>query len=96
MGYIAFFMLVVALISVIFLNLLVATVLSMTAKCMNLEESATERYKLTEMINLWSQYDPNGHGYINYNVFCRLSLAIAVLFGIDHVNLSLLRTNFTK
>lgn len=87
MANIAFFMLVVAIISVIFLNLLVATVLSMTAKCMNLEESATERYKLTEMVNLWAQYDPNGHGYINYNVFCRFSLAIAVLFGIDHVKM---------
>ena len=71
------------ILSVIFVNLLVAVILTLTAKSLNLEEQATGRYKLDNLIKLWARYDPQGRGFINYKIFFQFSMAMAVECGIN-------------
>lgn len=80
-----FFVMFLLTMGVIFLNLLVATILTMSVKSLNLEERATSRYKLGNFIKLWNRYDEGGEGYINYKVFFQFSMAMAMECGIDKV-----------
>lgn len=70
------------------MNLLIAVILTLTAKSLNLEESATSRYKLANLVKLWSRYDPLAKGFINYKTFFQFSMAMAVECGINKVLLA--------
>ena len=82
------------ILSVIFVNLLVAVILTLTAKSLNLEEQATGRYKLDNLITLWARYDPQGRGFINYKIFFQFSMAMAVECGINKVKNCLTQQQF--
>jgi hypothetical protein len=80
-----FFVVFILITAVIFVNLLIAVILTLSVKSLNLEESATRRYKLKNLVMLWSKYDPKGQGFINYKVFFQFSMAMAMECGIDKV-----------
>lgn len=90
-----FFVLFLLLMGVIFLNLLVATILTLSVKSLNLEERATSRYKLSNFVQMWGKYDQAGEGYINYKVFFQFGMAMAMEYGIDKVRTPPRRNNST-
>lgn len=65
------------------LNLFIASVLGAYEEHVKAEESAISKYQLTDVLNLWSKYDPRGLGVINYKLFWKLSSEIAIIFGVD-------------
>lgn len=73
--------------SLMILNVFIASVLGAYEEHVKAEESAISKYQLKDVLILWSKYDPDGLGFINYKHFWKLSSEIAIIFGVDSSDL---------
>ncbi|KAL4496084.1 hypothetical protein ABPG72_015506 [Tetrahymena utriculariae] len=69
------------------LNLLIASIILSYKEGYIQEESAINLYQLDDIKKLWSNFDPEGHGFINYKLFWQFSSQIAQIFGIKQEDL---------
>jgi hypothetical protein len=75
------------IISLVILNLFIASIIDTYEEHVKSEESAISKYQLNDVLSLWLNYDPEGHGFINYKDFWKLSSQIAIIFGVDQADL---------
>ncbi|KAL4512087.1 hypothetical protein ABPG72_005089 [Tetrahymena utriculariae] len=92
-GYIYFFSFHL-FVSVIILNLFIAVLLELIIG----QNTAMSKYQLSKIKELWSQYDKQGYGFINYEDFWKFSYRIAMLYGVDKADLinPVQKKNFLK
>ncbi|KAL4468533.1 hypothetical protein ABPG74_005036 [Tetrahymena malaccensis] len=69
------------------LNLLIASIILSYKEGYIQEESAINIYQLDDIKKLWSNFDPEGYGFINYKLFWQFSSQIAYIFGIKQEDL---------
>lgn len=79
-AYIYYFSFVVV-VTLLILNLFVATVLTTTEELTKIEELSVNRYQLYRIRNLWKEFDHEGVGYLNYKKFWRFASKIAIIFN---------------
>ncbi|CAD8084517.1 unnamed protein product [Paramecium sonneborni] len=82
-----FFISFILVFSLLILNLLVANIIGAYEQYHKSEQSAISKYQLLDVMELWSQFDENGEGFINYKLFWRLSSQIAIIFGLEQSDL---------
>ena len=63
-------------------NLLVGIMINISSVLRKYEESSINIYQLEDIKKLWAEYDPKGHGYINYKDFWVFSSRIALILGV--------------
>jgi hypothetical protein len=82
----------------IILNLFFALLLSSIDEVSKLEASAVSRFMLKDLMNLWRNFDPDGHGFISYKDFWVFSSQVIVKFGLTGDDLRNLnnKKNFLK
>ncbi|EAR86385.2 cation channel family protein (macronuclear) [Tetrahymena thermophila SB210] len=92
-GYIYFFSFHL-FVSVIILNLFIAVLLELIIG----QNTAMSKYQLSKIKELWSEYDKQGYGFINYEDFWEFSFRIAMLYGVDEADISnpVQKKNFLK
>ena len=71
------------LVTMIFLNLFVAVLLSATQEIRKIEEMSISRYQLGKIKILWKEFDPNGSGYIDYKQFWRFISEAMIRLGVN-------------
>ncbi|CAD8172269.1 unnamed protein product [Paramecium octaurelia] len=82
-----FFISFILVFSLMILNLLVANILGAYEQYHKSEQSAISKYQLLDVMELWSQFDEDGEGFISYKLFWRLSSQIAIIFGLEQSDL---------
>ncbi|KAL4475095.1 hypothetical protein ABPG74_001791 [Tetrahymena malaccensis] len=92
-GYIYFFSFHL-FVSVIILNLFIAVLLELIIG----QNTAMSKFQLSKIKELWSQYDKQGYGFINYEDFWQFSFQIAMLYGVDKADIinPVQKKNFLK
>lgn len=70
------------LIILLIFNLLVGIIINLSANIRKCEESSVNIYQLKDITKLWSEYDIEGCGYINYKDFWTFSSRIALILGV--------------
>jgi len=71
------------MISIIIFNLLVGIVINLSTKIQKCEESSINIYQLNDIQNVWSEFDKNGTGYINYKDFWIFLSRISLTLGMQ-------------
>lgn len=88
----------IVVVTLLILNLFVATILTATEEITKIEELSINRYQLNGIKHLWKEFDPKGSGYLDYKNFWRFSSKIAIIFGVKREDLLDIsnRKNFLK
>lgn len=47
-----------------------------------MQNAAVNNYQLNDIQTLWIEFDPKGHGFINYKDFWRFCSRIALIYGV--------------
>ena len=70
------------IIMLLIFNLLVGIMINISTVLRKYEESSVNIYQLGDIRKLWVEYDPKGHGYIDYKDFWVFSSRIALILGV--------------
>ena len=68
--------------TLIILNLFVATILTTTEELTKIEELSVNRYQLFKIKKLWKEFDLEGRGFLNFKKFWKFSSKIALIFNV--------------
>lgn len=71
------------IVTLIFLNLFVAVLLTATQEIKKIEELSITRYQLREIQSLWKEFDSNGNGFIDYKSFWRFISKAVIILGVN-------------
>ena len=64
------------------MNLLVGIMINVSGNLKKHQERAVNIYQLEDIAKLWSEFDPEGSGYMNYKDFWKFSSQIAIILGV--------------
>ena len=70
------------IIILLIMNLLVGIMINVSGNLKKHQERAVNIYQLEDIAKLWSEFDPEGSGYMNYKDFWKFSSQIAIILGV--------------